>query len=146
MNILFVCTGNTCRSPMAEALFNDVCRRRGIDHFSFSRGTNVFYPEPVNPKAVAALKAIGTDIPAKMSAAVSEEDMIKADIILTMTSAHKMALKSMFPKYSEKIFTLNEKAYGKDKPVSDPFGGTENVYLQCAKELKNAVEALADKL
>lgn len=146
MRILFVCTGNTCRSPMAEAIFNAFSKKNNLPHCASSKGTNVFFEEPINPKAVNSLKNMGIDDFSHFSSQIGDQDVSEADLILTMTSSHKMALKSTFPKYAGKIYTLNEKAYGVDKPVSDPYGQSQEVYNACAEEITEAIENLVEKL
>lgn len=145
MKILFVCTGNTCRSPMAEAICNKAAEHISADVRAFSRGTSVFFEEPINPKASEALRKLGIENFAHMSAGVSEEDIKNADLVLTMTASHKMTLKSAFPKYASKIFTLNEKSFGKDKAISDPYGQGQEAYDSCASEITEAIENFLGK-
>lgn len=142
MNILFVCTGNTCRSPMAEAVFNHLCSVKKSEHNSFSRGLNVIIPQSVSSKSVEALKNKNIEIKKTFSQQLTNEDVKNADLILTMTSGHKMTLKSIFPEYKDKIYTLNEKAYSKDSDIADPFGGQQEVYNKCCEEITGAVEKL----
>ncbi len=142
MKVLFVCTGNTCRSPMAEALFMHLSKVNNKNINASSVGTSVFFPQPVNPKALKALTNIGINDFEHMSKQISKSDVSENDLILTMTSAHKLALKSAFPVYRDKIYTLNEKAFGKDSDISDPFGGSQETYDKCAEEIFAAVEKI----
>ena len=142
MNILFVCTGNTCRSPMAEAVFNHLCSEKKSEHKSFSRGLNVIIPQPISSKSIEALKNKNIEIKKTISQQLTNEDVKNADLILTMTSGHKMTLKSVFPEYKEKIYTLNEKAYSKESDIADPFGRRQDVYNECCEEIIGAVEKL----
>ena len=140
MNVLFVCTGNTCRSPMAEALFNSVSN--DDNHKAFSRGISVFFPQPISKKALTVLNKMGIDARDKYSQQISEEDLKKADLVLTMTSSHKMFLKSSFPAYRDKIYSLKEKAYGKESDIEDPYGQSEEVYLRCLREITEAINEI----
>ena len=144
MNVLFVCTGNTCRSPMAEAIFNHL--QKNSVNKAFSRGTNVFVEETINDKARTSLEKMAIFDCSHLSKQINEDDIIFADFVLTMTSSHKMFLKSLFPKYANKICTLFEKAYGRDKSISDPYGQNQEVYDMCANEIKEAIEILIEKL
>jgi len=73
---------------------------------------------------------------------ISKEDVIENDLVLTMTSSHKMALKSSFPEFKDKIYSLNEKAFGKDSDIEDPFGKSQDDYNKCADEIFNAIERI----
>ncbi len=139
MNVLFVCTGNTCRSPMAEAVFNHISSKIGKDHQAISRGTNVFFPQPINSKSVFALKELGIDAQKHLSRQVTQDDIRSCDLVLTMSSSHKMSLKSAFPNFKHKIYTLSEKAYGKDLDIEDPFGQSQEIYNLCLKSIYDAV-------
>ena len=142
MKVLFVCTGNTCRSPMAEAIFNNLCLENKSEHSAFSRGINVIIPQAISEKSRISLsnKNIPTD--KKLSKQLVFEDVKNADLILTMTASHKMTLKSVFPEFKSKIYTLNEKAFGKDSDIADPFGLPQESYDKCCDEIADAVGEL----
>lgn len=142
MNILFVCTGNTCRSPMAEALFMNISSENGCTHSAFSRGLNVFVPQKINPKSVCALKKFGVNFEDHISRQLNIEDVEKADCILTMTSSHKQIIKNAFPKHKSKVFTLNEKAYGSDSDIEDPYGLSQEDYDKCCQSVYDALRKL----
>ena len=138
--ILFVCTGNTCRSPMAEFLFKDILKKRGITDVKVaSAGISVEAGDKINDKAKAVLKKNGIKSRGFKSKNITREDLENFDLILCMTQNHKNAL----PK-SEKIKTLGEVV---DMPdVGDPYGGSEAVYNLCFQQLKSETEKLADLL
>ena len=116
MNILFVCTGNTCRSPMAEGYLNSknvkgLCVK--------SRGTAAD-GMPVSINAVNAMKDIGIDISSHISKQITGGDILWADKIICMSPSHKAAL--------EGCNVPNVKLYVLGGGISDPYGGDENIY------------------
>ncbi|MBT9133350.1 MAG: Protein-arginine-phosphatase [Firmicutes bacterium] len=103
MRILFVCTGNTCRSAMAEAMF-----KRHAGHEVRSAGVAADAGAEASPGAVAALKRKGISPSAHRAQALSQELVEWADLILTMTRRHKETVLSHFPTVRAKTFTLKE--------------------------------------
>lgn len=127
---------------MAEAIFNNIAENSSYEHSSVSRGTNVFFPQKINCKAKQSIEALGIKKCKEFSEQLTDSDVKNSDLVLTMTSAHKMMLKNAFPDQKAKIFTLKEKAYGKDSDVDDPFGQSQEIYDKCSLELKDAIEKL----
>ncbi|MDD5503205.1 MAG: low molecular weight protein arginine phosphatase [Candidatus Thermoplasmatota archaeon] len=149
MKLLFVCAGNTCRSPMAEALFNNLVRERAIpDKFSAeSAGTDAPEGERASENAAQVLKEdYGIDISAHRARQVSAEMVEKADVVLAMTKAHKEKIVSYFPQAKGKVFTLNEFAFGVSRDISDPYGADLPEYRRCAREILAAIEKIIEKI
>ncbi|NLX77826.1 MAG: low molecular weight protein arginine phosphatase [Clostridiaceae bacterium] len=149
-NIVFVCTGNTCRSPMAEALFRSVLETEGYDNeFSCSSaGVYAFEGDNASYEAIEAMKKFGFDI-SKHYARVLDFDMIRdAYIVLTMTRDHKRMILDVYPEAADKVFTLKEYAgYPEDDwDISDPFGYDIEVYESCAEELETVLLKILDRL
>ena len=138
--ILFVCSGNTCRSPMAEGIFNLKARQHKIDAAAFSAGVSAFPGMPVTEYAVEAAREKGADISAHTAAPVTEALLKSCSVALCMTSSHAMALKAAFPEYADKIRLLSR------RDISDPFGGTLADYERAAGEIDEAVDALIKAL
>ena len=139
--ILFVCTGNTCRSPMAEAIFNHITQERGICAEAESAG--LFADgSSASENSVAVLKELNIDIEGRPSRQVTAEMIENADLVLTMSSSHKAAL---IPLGGDKVKTLAEYA-GVSGEVTDPFGGSAEVYRQCRDLISDLIEKAVAKL
>ena len=142
MNILFVCTGNTCRSAMAAALFNKIAIEKNLDVRIESAGLFALDGEHASNEAVIAMKKYGIDLLGHHAQSINTELIEKSDLILTMTKAHKMVLEQTA---RGKVFTLCEYA-GIDSDIDDPYGGDVKEYEECAEKLENALIKVAEKL
>jgi protein-tyrosine-phosphatase len=141
--VLFVCTGNTCRSPMAEAMFRAKAADLGIE--VKSAGVAAFDGQKASEHAIHALRERGISHD-HVSQRLNEELIAWADIVLTMTASHKALVLSFFPQAAEKVFTLCEYVDIGDKDIADPFGGGLEIYQQCADEIEQALERLRLKI
>ena len=139
--VLFVCTGNTCRSPMAEALF--LHRQGDMGWKARSAGVFAEMGAPASPNSVAALAEIGIDLSNHRSQTVTAELVKEADLIVTMSSGHAHHICDRFPEVGHKVFLIN--AFGTSKvpaDVSDPFGGSLNTYKRTRDEIDRALSDL----
>jgi protein-tyrosine-phosphatase len=143
MKILFVCTGNTCRSPMAAGYLRRLCDKAGFKHVQVeSAGTFGREGLPPSPGAVETLNQLGIDISGHKSAALNEQKIRQADMIVTMTSTHKYQITNLVPEAKDKTRLLLEYADEPDKNVDDPIGGDQEYYQKCFKTMKNALDNL----
>ncbi len=149
LKILFVCTGNTCRSPMAAALFT---RSAAVEpaEFGFTAASAGLYAlpgEPASEDAVLALKDYpGSDLSGHRARKVSCADIEGAFLVLTMEQSHKQHLLSACTDAHQKVFTLKEYVYGISGDIIDPFMAGLPEYRRCAQEIAQAVEKLIEKL
>lgn len=143
MNVLIVCTGNTCRSPMAEGILKSIDKDGMLN--VLSAGVFAYEGEEASPNAIMALDEMGIDIKDHTSHGVNESVLEEADIILAMTRSHKMSLVSMYPQVADKTYTLCEFA-GMEGDIADPYGQSLDVYKSCAKMIEEALYKVYEKM
>ncbi len=145
-NVLFICTGNTCRSPMAEALL----RHYAPDVEVKSAGLYAADGQEVNEKTLAVLEEKGIRLN-HAARSINAELMEWADLVLTMTAGHRSMLLLAYPESHEKIATLKEytakqKAEEANPDIADPFGANLATYQTTYEELKKHIQLLVSKL
>ena len=140
--VIFVCTGNTCRSPMAEVLFKSLQSDNSIE--AISRGLVVLFPEPSNPKAETVLKSHNLLLENHTATPLAAEDIDENTLVLTMTQAQQFNVISDYG-YQENVFTLKGFA-GEEGDVTDPYGGDLIDYENCFAELARLVKKTVIKI
>ena len=145
LTVLFVCTGNTCRSPMAEQMFNE--QARDLSARAFSAGLDAVPGSTINPQAANALTSLGYNPTEHSSTLVSTEAVEEGDVILTFTQDQKNELGQRFPTAIRKLFTISEYANGEQgQDVLDPYGKSDEVYRETAETIDSLVKVIASSL
>jgi len=142
-SLLFVCTANQCRSPMAEALFIRYLKDNAYDleKWNVASAGCWAYPDlSATPHAVQTVEKMGGDLYFHSSKAVSEDLLKDFNLILCMESDHKRFIKRNFPEAAKDVFLFSE-MIGKDFEIHDPVGGTLEKYEQTAEKLKETMQS-----
>ncbi len=148
--VLFVCTGNTCRSPMAEGLFRRILAERlgcppdeiaQQGYLVLSAGVSAVTGMPAAPEAIRLLEGEQVDLRDHSSQPVTDDLLAQADHVLAMTAGHLDTLYNDFPVHREKMRMLSP---GRD--ISDPIGRGWPVYQECGAEIRQALEVFLDDL
>ncbi len=140
-SVLFVCTANRCRSPMAEALFRDLVQKQdGQTRWRVSSaGTWAVDGLPAMPLAEAVMEELGLDIKSHSAHIVDHELLSSFSLILVMERGHKEALQVEFSEIAKRIYLLTEMCGG-HYDIYDPVSGTLRDYRATAAEIRQLIE------
>ncbi|MEO0475893.1 MAG: low molecular weight protein arginine phosphatase [Planctomycetota bacterium] len=146
-SVLFVCTGNTCRSPMAEGMAKQMLAQlKGVEIDQLeeagirvrSAGVATGVGSPASAQAVDAMRSVGIDLTSHASTALTEDLIQDADAVYTMTDSHRQAILFHSPSAADKTQPLDPRG-----DITDPFGAPVDIYVQTAEMIR---EALSQRL
>ena len=143
--IVFVCTGNTCRSPMAAAMAKEVFAQAGLEATVLSAGISAWPNQPASHHAILVMEEGGLCLLEHQATGISDDLLDEASLVLAMTGNHRAVLLSDYPAAKDKVFTLAEYV-GECMDIADPFGGSLEEYRACAAQIKELLVLVAEKL
>ena len=150
MKIMFICTGNICRSAMAEGIMKKLVKERNIDAEIYSCGIYAETGDYVTYNAEEAVKEYNVDITSHRATNIRESNIEKMDLILCATISHKQSVLYLYPNLQGKVFTMKEYANidkdRQDMDIKDPWGYDMNVYKNCVKEIKECLDIIINKI
>jgi protein-tyrosine phosphatase len=145
--VLFVCTANICRSPMAVGIFDALVEDRGLAFQAESAGTAALIGKPATTYAWQVAGELGLNIDGHRARQVDETMLQKADLVLTMTPQHRDTLHRTFKDSKEKIYTLAEYSAGDTVgSITDPYGHSIGTYRTSAQKILRHVELVLERL
>jgi len=148
--ILFVCTGNSCRSVMAEGIFRKMLDELGRDDVRvISAGTAAPKGMRPPPAVEKVMRREGVDVSVHRATSLTIDSIEEADLVLVMEKRHRQAVLEMNPKASGKVFLLKKFSPNPEErslDISDPIGAPLPVYQEVLKEIKSCLQGLLGNL
>ena len=148
MKIMFICTGNICRSAMAHIMFEKKAKEKNKNIEVYSSGIECISGWVSTDEAIEIMKEYGLDLTKHRSTSIYDSNIKEMDLVLCATRTHKGAVIYLYPELKDKIYTMKEYAgYDKtDLDIQDPWGYGIDVYRKCAKEIDTCLDRIIDRI
>lgn len=149
MKIMFICTGNICRSAMAHKLLEKKLEEKQINDIQvYSSGIYAENGDTSTYNAIETMKEYGVDLKSHIATNIKNSEIDKMDLILCATLSHKREVLYLYPELQGKVYTMKEYV-GDDKEtkdISDPWGYDLTTYQRCALEINEILDKLMEKI
>ena len=144
MKIMFICTGNICRSAMAHVMLEKKAKEENKDIKVYSCGVFAMEGDTPTYEGIQVMKEYGIDLRNHRATNIKNSNIEDMDIILCATTSHKNNVINMYPNLKEKVYTMKEYAgYDKnDMDIKDPWGYGIETYRKCAAEIEDCIDKL----
>jgi len=147
MKILFVCSGNTCRSPLAEAIARRILEEMGKDTVTVaSAGTNAWEGSPASDAAILIGVERNLDLSTHRSRRLTSEMIAESDLVLVMSREHLAGVRELDPAASAYLLGGYSSENSDPTEIADPFGGDLAVYRETADELERELRGVLGRI
>lgn len=152
VKVMFICTGNICRSAMAEAIMKEEVNKMGKEDQIevYSAGTYAEDGDCASMHAIEAMEYYDIDLKGHRATSLRNSKIRQMDIILCATVEHKQIVLRLYPELKGKVYTMKEYAGldndGEDLNIKDPWGYNLHIFLECAKEISKCIDNILIKI
>lgn len=147
MKIMYICTGNICRSAMAEGMLKKELQDKNIENVKvYSCGIYAITGDYATYNAIEAANKYNVDISNHRATNIKDSNIKEMDLILCATESHKQSVVFLYPELKDRVYTMKEYAKldndGKDMDIKDPWGYDIEVYKNCIKEIEDTIQKM----